>query len=125
MPWARELKPYILFIFCISYMTFGLYLVKERAADAATTQAVAINNSTTCALRNLVDPTIAGLRRSIGIAQHVADDKGRNDKIRQTAKLSVRSSTKTLTGLLQFRAVYSTIPPGYRCPPVPTRTITP
>lgn len=100
------------------FFSFAVGAGAQYAKQQATDQAVKINNRTTCAFRDLVDTPIAGYRRTIALAQHVADDTSRNKKVRASAAKSVAANQKTLDGLIKFRAVYNTVPPGYKCPKV-------
>lgn len=109
----------ILFTLTILYLTLGLYVVKEYAAKEAAQRALTVNNATTCAFRQLVDTPIAGYRRTIKIQQAIVADNTRSAKVRETAQKNVEATTKTLDGLVNFRAVYHTVPPGFKCPAPP------
>jgi hypothetical protein len=105
-----------IFIFFTLALGAGLQLVKIQARDYAVAQAVRVNNHTTCALRALVDPPIAGYKRTLALALKTADDPTVNKQTRERAAASARNTLKTLAGLQNFRAVYNTVPPGYKCP---------
>lgn len=108
-----------IFVFFMLTLGVGLQYVERVARDYAVKQALLVNNSTTCAFRALVDPPIAGYKRSVAIQTHIANDTSRNAKVRQTAKDNAASASKTLKGLVSFRNVYHTVPPGYTCPKPP------
>lgn len=101
-----------MFVFFSFAVGVGAQYAKQQASD----QAVKINNQTTCALRALVDPPIAGYRRSLALAVKTANDTTVDEAVRERASASAKNTQKTLSGLLQFRAIYNTVPPGYKCP---------
>lgn len=104
-----------IFLFFMLALGGGLQLVKVEARNYAVAQAVQINNRQTCALRALVDPAIAGYRRTLKLAKKTATDPTVNKAVQKRAVASATNTQKTLNGLLEFRAVYNTVPPGFDC----------
>jgi hypothetical protein len=101
-----------MFVFFTLGLGIGLQYVKQQAQN----QAASINNRTTCALRALVDPAIAGYERTLDLSLKTSNDQSVKEAVRLRAAATARNTQKTLSGLQNFRAVYNTVPPGYKCP---------
>ena len=108
-----------LFVFNSLVLAGGLQFVKDYAASQATKATTLATNRTACALRALVEPTIAADLLTLKSYQLAAKDKTAKPSARaRNAKRVTDTQTKIYAEQAFLRA-YVTIPPNFDCSSLP------